>query len=184
MFRLYIASSLDGFAATSDGSVDWLSDYPADELGFADFFDGIDTVIMGRRTYSQVRGFPEWPYAGKRVSVLSSTPLDDLPDGAACENCDFGELAQRYRKEQRGDCWIVGGPETIHRAFAADVIDRFELYIIPRLLGEGLPLLSWSTGARTLTLTRSLAFTNGVVLLDYAVPKLAAPQDTAVSVQT
>jgi dihydrofolate reductase len=147
-FRLYIASSLDGFAASSDGSMDWLADYPADELGFADFFDGIDTVIMGRVTYEQVRAFPEWPYADKRTCVLSSTTVDGLPNGVECLNVDFAALADRFRSEGRGDCWIVGGPETIHRAFAADIVDRLELYIIPRLLGEGLPLLSWSTGAR------------------------------------
>jgi dihydrofolate reductase len=176
-FRLYIASSLDGYAAPSDGSVDWLADYPAEDMGFPAFFEEIDTIVMGRSTYQQIRAFPEWPYAGRRVCVLSSGPIDDLPEGAEWSDQTFAALAERFRAEARGDVWIVGGPETIHRAFVDDVIDRVELFLIPRLLGEGLLLFSWAAGDRRLTLSRSVAFSNGVVLLDYALqPRLAGQE--------
>ncbi len=176
-FRLYIASSLDGFAAPSDGSADWLADYPAEDMGFPEFLAGIDTVLMGRRTYEQIRAFPDWPYAGKRACVLSSEPMADLPGGAEWRGEDFAALDVAFQAEGRGDTWIVGGPETIHRAFAANVIGRLELFLIPRLLGEGLPLFSWSTGSRGLTLNGTVGFTNGVVLLDYGVAAEPAGSD-------
>jgi dihydrofolate reductase len=170
-FRLYIAASLDGYAAPSDGDADWLADYPAEAMGFPEFLAGIDTVVMGHRTYRQVRSFDEWPYTGKRACVLSSERPADLPPEVEWYDLEFAALAERFTGQRRGDSWIVGGPETIHRAFAANVIERMELFVIPKLLGEGLPLFSWTAGSRSLTLTRSLAFSNGVVMLDYAVPR-------------
>ena len=65
----FVATSLDGFVARDDGSVDWLFDPGA--FDFETFLARIDTVLMGRATYDQVRGFGEWPYAGKKAYVFS-----------------------------------------------------------------------------------------------------------------
>lgn len=56
---LYIASSLDGYIATLDGEVDWL--FTDRGYGYEDFFARINTVLMGRKTYSQVLEFGEYP---------------------------------------------------------------------------------------------------------------------------
>lgn len=61
---LYISVSLDGYIADSKGSVDWLSGQDETvelEDTFAPFFNGVDTVIMGRKTYHQIATelFPE-----------------------------------------------------------------------------------------------------------------------------
>lgn len=71
---VYIATSLDGFIARVDGTLDWLEnlDDPEDDHGFADFLDRIDVLVMGRKTYETVLGFENWPYT-KPVFVLSST---------------------------------------------------------------------------------------------------------------
>ena len=49
--KLFIASSLDGYIARKDGSIDWL--YTDDDYGFAQFYDSVDTILMGRRTYDK-----------------------------------------------------------------------------------------------------------------------------------
>ncbi len=48
---LYIASSLDGYIARTSGEVDWL--FTDQDYGYADFLAGVDTILMGRRTYEQ-----------------------------------------------------------------------------------------------------------------------------------
>ncbi len=78
---VYIATSLDGFIAREDGSIDWLmeanSTVPAGEdCGYAAFMGSVDVLIMGRNTYEQVAGFEPWPYEGKRVVVLTSRELE------------------------------------------------------------------------------------------------------------
>jgi hypothetical protein len=71
--RRYLAVSLVGFIATSDGGVDWLDPFQADDFGYDAFFETMGTVIRGRSTSEQVRGLDDWPYAGKSGIVLSST---------------------------------------------------------------------------------------------------------------
>ncbi len=57
---LFIASSLDGFIARPDGNIDWLTMLPDSDntdYGYSEFLSGISSIVMGRRTYSEVLGF-------------------------------------------------------------------------------------------------------------------------------
>lgn len=57
---LYIATSLDGYIARSNGSVDWLpTDATGEDFGYADFYQSVDVLAMGRTTYEQVLSFGE-----------------------------------------------------------------------------------------------------------------------------
>src|SRR5574341_2698557 len=70
----FLAMSLDGFIARPDGRVDWLDAYHASPQDYAAFLAGVDTILVGRATYDLVATFPEWPYPGKRVAVLTHRP--------------------------------------------------------------------------------------------------------------
>ena len=49
---LFIATSLDGYIATENDSLEWLFKVEGEgDNGYSDFYDTVDTVIMGRRTY-------------------------------------------------------------------------------------------------------------------------------------
>ncbi|MFT5699927.1 MAG: dihydrofolate reductase [Desulforhopalus sp.] len=79
---VFIGTSLDGYIADKDGGLDFLSSVPNpdhDALGFPEFIDSIDALLMGRKTYETVLGFGgQWPYT-KSVFVLSNT-LTSLPE--------------------------------------------------------------------------------------------------------
>ncbi|NES12084.1 dihydrofolate reductase, partial [Pseudomonas laurentiana] len=49
----FIATSLDGYIAREDGSLDWLigATHSADDHGYTAFMATIDTLIMGRSTF-------------------------------------------------------------------------------------------------------------------------------------
>ncbi len=70
---VYIAVSLDGFIARTDGRIDWLSmvERPGEDYGYQRFHASIDTIIVGRSTYNMALGFEPWPYAGKRCVVMT-----------------------------------------------------------------------------------------------------------------
>ena len=44
--------------------------------GYDEFMAGIDTLVIGRKTFETVLPYPQWPYGDKRVVVLSSRPID------------------------------------------------------------------------------------------------------------
>lgn len=166
--RGYIAASLDGYIAAADGSVDWLLEFQQQDFGFANFLEDIETVILGRSTYDQVWSFGVgWPYAGKRAIILTSRPVENLPPGAEVWNGPVEELAAKLRTEGGGDAWVVGGA-SVQRAFLdAGALDRIELFVIPVLLGDGVPLWPKSDRGHRLSLTAMERLEGGMVRLDY-----------------
>ena len=73
----YVAASVDGYIATPDGAVDWLAPFHTDgeDHGYNAFLATLGGIVMGRRTYDQVRGFGPWPYTGLDCRVVTSRPV-------------------------------------------------------------------------------------------------------------
>lgn len=169
LFRAYLAASADGFIARADGSVDWLHDYDPVEFGYNDFYAGLGHIVMGRASYEQARAFgPDWHYAGKPCTVVTSQTLADLPPGVRTHGSDFAALAHELRSDSQGDVWLFGGAQLWAGFLSANAVDRFELYVIPILLGQGMPLLPGSQDVR-LALHESETLTRGVMKLIYDV---------------
>ena len=64
-FLLYIATTLDGYIASADGGIDWLTslDTGNEDTGYEAFYRTVDALVMGAITYEQVLTFGAWPYA-------------------------------------------------------------------------------------------------------------------------
>lgn len=167
-FRLYAATSLDGFLADADGGIGWLSAYDSPEYGTEAFLVSVDALVMGRHTYDQVRGFEgDWPYPGKRVWVLTSRPLDDGAPPGVKAMADADALVEALRA-RGGLVWIVGGGRTMRAFLDRDAVDEVELFVMPVLLGAGIPLLPPGAGRR-LSLLETEPYRTGAVRLLYAV---------------
>ncbi|MFN6955973.1 MAG: hypothetical protein ACK4PG_14370 [Acetobacteraceae bacterium] len=59
--RLHAAVSRDGCLADEDGGIGWLAPFDAQDDGLAGFLAGIGTILTGRVTWDQARGFAAWP---------------------------------------------------------------------------------------------------------------------------
>ena len=169
LLRYYVAASLDGFIATRDGGVAWLDPFNDADFGYTAFLAEIGTVVLGRATYDQVLSFGDWPYGGKRGYVVTSTTLADPPDGVEAHHGDLRGLATHLRAEGDKDIWVVGGGRTAAGFLAAGALDRIELFVMPVLLGAGIPFLPEGPRAADLTLLASEAGPLGVVKLTYSV---------------
>ena len=76
-FILYIATSINGYIARSNGSIDWLTEFETstEDYGYAEFYGSIDALVMGSKSYEQVLDFGEWADAGKATVQDKSLKL-------------------------------------------------------------------------------------------------------------
>lgn len=167
---VFIAISLDGFIARADGGIDWLTtvERPGEDYGFGAFFGAVDTLVLGRKTYETALGFDAWPYAGKRVVVLTRDPSRAPRHGEELTSSELPALLERLGDQGARHVYLDGGV-TIGRALAAGVVDELTVSIIPVLLGEGLPLAPHVGRDAGLTLLEHRAFPSGLVQLRYRV---------------
>jgi len=170
----YAAVSVDGFIATSDGGVAWLDAFDSRELGYEAFLARVGAVVMGRATYDQSLTFGPWPYPRRRGLVVTTRAVADLPSGvAAVAPRELPAALATLRAQSSTDVWIVGGGRTARACLDADGLDELELYVVPRLLGAGIPLLGQGEGLVAVRLLETRSFPNGVVMVRYAVEREA-----------
>lgn len=170
---VFIATSVDGFIARKDGSIDWLGNPEADgeDYGYQEFFASVDVLVMGRNTYETVLGFGAWPYGDKRVVVLSRRPLmfpPGVPSSVSASSDEPAALVQRLEAEGARHLYIDGGI-TIQRFLAAGLINELTITRIPLLLGEGIPLFGPTGGDLPLQHVATRAFPNGFVQSRYRI---------------
>lgn len=168
---LYIAQSLDGKTATPDGRVDWLEQIanPDDnDYGYAEFYDSIDVTLMGNTTYQQIHGFDiPFPYPNKENYVFTRNP--EIREN---ENVQFitGNLISFVRdlKEENGKhIWLVGGSQINKLMYNAGLIDEMILFVMPIILGDGIPLFQPSLLINHPVLISTEQYLSGVVKLHY-----------------
>lgn len=145
---VFIATSLDGYIARPDGSIDWLDQANAgaprgEDFGFGAFFDSVDAVVIGRKTYDLVRSLGgEWPYGRKRIVVFSSGK-PDIPNAIAGTVSAWSgtptELAARLSDDGVERAYIDGGM-TIQSFLRDGLIQEITITLIPVILGSGIRL--------------------------------------------
>src|SRR5262245_23347330 len=140
--RVYIAQSLDGYIARPDGGIDWLRPFDTVDYGYEKFMAEIGTIVMGRASYELARSFGQWPYPSARSLVITSRQLDDPPPSVTRVGAEIARLVAALRASGGKDVWIMGGAQTINAFLSAGAIDRIDLFTVPILLGEGIPLFS------------------------------------------
>jgi len=141
---VFIATSLDGFIARSDGRIDWLNDankavIPGEDCGYGKFMADVDALVMGRNTFEQVLTFDSWPYGSTPVVVLSHRKISlptNLPLSVSVSNKTPTALVTWLTERGAKKIYVDGGL-TIQSFFAAGLIDDITITVIPILLGSG-----------------------------------------------
>ena len=152
MIRGFIAASLDGYIADPQGSVTFLAPYEDEPAGYDSFIATVGTLVMGRRTFEACCDFADWPYLGKRTLVVSSTAPASLPPETEVWSLGVPALISHLRTRAEQDVWVVGGGQ-LQRAFLeAGALQRLDLFVVPVLLGSGVPLFPASRHRETLRL--------------------------------
>ncbi|MGN2636793.1 dihydrofolate reductase family protein [Nocardia takedensis] len=153
----YVASTIDGFIATEDGSVDFFpvggdhgpaitAQFPEtlptkvrEALGIDKANASFDTVLMGRKTHDfGVRTGTSSPYAHLRQFVVSTTlPENPDPDVELIAEDPLARV-RRLKREPGLGIWLCGGGELAYALLPE--IDQIFLKLYPIVLGRGKPL--------------------------------------------
>jgi dihydrofolate reductase len=170
--QLFIATTIDGFIARENGSLDWLFNLPNPnqiDHGYGDFISGIDTVVLGRKTYEDILGFGiEWPYGNcTSYIVTNNSNYSVSTDNTLVLNELNKSAIELLRSKSSANIWVVGGGEIISRFLNCAEIDEMILSIIPIILGKGISLFPGEPKETEFELIRSEAFETGVVNLSY-----------------
>ena len=182
---VFIATSLDGFIAREQGSIDWLlaadvREPGGEDYGYGEFIAAVDAIVMGRKSFEKVVATGEWPYGDKPVVVLSRfmTELPDwLPDTVSLANQAPAELVDRLAARRFHHLYVDGG-DTIQRFLAAGLLDELTITTIPILIGTGRPLFGpLADGDVHLELLASRSWPNGFVQSRYRVNRPDRFQD-------
>lgn len=175
----YMFISLDGFIADAGGGLEWT---PIDDelMGFAnEIFADVDGIVFGRNVYEGFVSYWEHLpsdaspaevafaeiFAGLDRIVVSST-LDDAPGRTVIRDDIAAGIASAKERAQH-DLLVICGPAL--RSTLADLalIDRYQMFVAPVILSEGVPQFGPTKEPRRLRHTATKTFTGGVVLLDY-----------------
>lgn len=160
--KLFIATSLDGYIARKDGSIDWL--FTDADYGYRDFYSSIDTVLVGRRTYEQSLTMEDAPFSGKSCYVFTRQARGNV-GLVTFVSGDIAEFTRGLKDGAGSGIWLVGGSETI--AALKHLIDDFIISVHPIILGSGIPLFLDEWPERGLKFIDAVSFPSGLVQLSY-----------------
>jgi dihydrofolate reductase len=168
--RVFIASRADGFIAREDGAIDGLKRAhagaaPGEDFGHRAFFDAVDALVMGRRTFELARGFDPSPCGDKPVDVLSR-PGTEMPPALRATVSVSAEasraLLERLGAQGLREICLDGG-RAVPSFLRDGLVDELIVTTVPVLIGQGRPLFGPLSGDETLDLIESRADAGGRV---------------------
>lgn len=170
---VFIATSLDGFIARTDGDIEWLHEVEPiggdDDAGYGAFFNSIDVLVMGRGSFEKVLEFDEWPYQSKPVIVLSRSLTgvpDKLCDKVKIDASSPQDLVEKLSREGCKRIYLDGG-KVIQSFISEGLVDDIIVTTIPILIGQGRPLFGPLHKDINLRLIETKSWENGLVQLHY-----------------
>lgn len=173
-------ASLDGFIADEDGKFDWAAPDEEVHAFINDLARPVGTYLLGRRMYevlaywdappaldeqpSSVQEFAEvWRAADK---VVYSRTLETARTARTRIEREFDTDAVRQLKAQSNHDLAVGGPDLAAQAVRAGLVDEYQLFVVPVVVGAGKQALPHA-GRIELELVDERRFRNGTVFLHY-----------------
>ena len=160
----FTASSLDGFIATADHSLDWLLSQdvdPAGPMGYEGFIEWIGALALGASTYQWVMDHHEWPYT-LPTWVFTHREFPEPPAGVQFTKADVADV-HRELVAAAGDrdVWLVGGGDLAGQFADRGLLDEVWVQYAPVTLGSGAPLLPRRLDLRLVDVARNRNFLCG-----------------------
>jgi dihydrofolate reductase len=172
--HVFIATSLDGFIARTDGDIRWLLDRddPTEDHGYAAFIADKDMIVMGRGSYETAQSSDSWPYA-LPVLVLSKQ-LANAPVPAALKGkVRFSGQTPQHTMDDLAVQGVrrvyVDGGQLVQSFLRDGLVADMVITSVPVLIGSGRSLFGPVPRDIDLKLVSSRSFPSGLVQSTYRV---------------
>ncbi len=178
---LQMYMTLDGFVAGPKGELDWIFNLSDTEcMKFADdLLNSSDVILLGRVLAQEFLEY--WPgetneFAQKinnLPKIVFSKSLDTIETKSKNVRLvkDVAEEIKRLKNEPGKNLILYGGASIVQTFIKLDLIDEYNLFIAPVILGNGLALFNNLDERLNLNLLKSKATDTGVVILSYVPAK-------------
>ena len=165
---LYIAMSLDGYIAKPNDDLQFLEivHQEGEDYGYNEFVSGVDTVILGRKTYDWVTRQFEFPHKEKEAYIITRTARPNQGKTVFYTG-SLTTLIEKLKKESGKSIFCDGGAELVTELLKHDLIDEFIISVIPILVGHGTRLFKDGRPEQKLTLVKSTSYESGLTQLHY-----------------
>lgn len=166
-----IATSIDGFIAHPDGSIDGFLMEGSHADDYAAAIQSYDTILMGRATYTFGYAYGlepgQRPYPWAENWVFSKS-LDFTPaPGLHLSANDPVETVRTLKQKPGTDIYLCGGGALAGTLLSGGEIDRLVLKINPIVLGDGIPLFGGQPSLTHFMPTDQKTYDNGVMTITY-----------------
>ena len=180
--QYYTATSLDGFIATEDDSLDWL--FPLGDINntsYPAFIAAVGALAMGSATYEWLLYHAQtvaaetgsaWPYT-QPTWVFSTRTLPAIPGANLCFVQGDVRPVHAAMRTAAGDknIWVVGGGDLAGQFYDAGLLDEILVQVGSVTLGKGKPLFPRRLTNSPLTLVSVRQVGTGFAELCYQVPR-------------
>jgi dihydrofolate reductase len=163
--------SLDGFIATKDDGLDWLSivEKEGEDYGYTATHQNTDTYIVGRKTYETVLKLTggSFPQAQMYKCYIMTRQNRADENGVTFYNGDIETLINELKSQEGKNIYCDGGGQIVQLLMQKDLIDEYIISIIPIILGDGKRLFLGETPQISIRLLSSKQFETGLMQLKY-----------------
>lgn len=150
----YTATTLDGYIADPNHSLDWLFQFGGEDPSYNEFIQDIGAIVMGSSTYEWVLRHDTfkdpskpkpWPYQ-QATWIFTSRSLTKVPNAdIRFVKGDVRPVYEQMRKAAGGkNIWVVGGGHLAAQFHEHGLLDEMILTMAPVILAAGAPLFTGS----------------------------------------
>ena len=168
---LFISMSIDGYLATKDDGLDWLSvvEKKGEDYGHSAMSESADTYIVGRKTYDIVKSLcnGKFPPAEQYDCYVLTREKRTEENGVSFYNGNIEQLISKLKKQPGKHIYCDGGGQVVKLLMDNNLIDEYIISIIPVFLGEGKRLFLGGVPQLPARLLSHKAYDTGLVQLRY-----------------
>ncbi|HEX8038068.1 MAG TPA: dihydrofolate reductase family protein [Chryseosolibacter sp.] len=180
----FTATSLDGYIAGPNHSLDWLFQFGSEDPSYYEFIKDVGAVVMGSSTYEWIlkhdtfadpKKPKPWPYRQPAWIFTSRSRKTIAGADIRFVNGDVRPVFEQMREAAKGkNIWVVGGGHLAAQFHEHGLLDEMIITFAPVFLAGGAPLFTASIIKPPLRVISVKPYPEGFVQMRLQVQKGAA----------